>query len=79
MRSVVSRISQSVRMARFSTDVKAICGSSPFAQQFASRLRRLHASLLAQIDVMPAGEQILDIPNALSVSNQDEFSGHFSS
>jgi hypothetical protein len=28
---------------------------------------------------MPAGEEILDVPSALSVTNQDQFSGHGSS
>ena len=49
------------------------------ALQFAPGLRRLEAPLIAQIDVMPAGEQILDVPNALSVANQYQFSGHGSS
>ena len=56
MRSVVSRIIQSVRMARFNTEVKAIFGSSFSRQQLASGLLRLHAALIAQVDVVPAGE-----------------------
>ena len=46
MRSVVSRISHSVRMARFKTEVKAMCGLSFSVQQLAARLRRLQRGLV---------------------------------
>ena len=32
------------------------------------------AALVGQIDVMPPGEKILDVPDALAVSNEDQFS-----
>src|SRR5271165_523412 len=54
-------------------------GLELFALQFAPRLLRLLESLIAQVDVVPAGEQVLDVPNALSVTDQDQFSGHSTS
>jgi hypothetical protein len=45
-------------------------------KQFAACLRSLEASLIAQVDVMPAGEEILDVPNALAMTHQDQFSRH---
>ncbi len=47
------------------------------ALQFAAGLCRLLAPQIAQVDVMPAGEQILDVPGALAVTDQDQFSGHW--
>ena len=34
------------------------------------------AALLGQIDVVPAGEQVLDVPDALAVAHQNQFSSH---
>jgi len=50
-----------------------------FGLQLAPCLNRLQASLIAQIDVVPACKKILDVPSTLAVANQDQFSGHFSS
>ena len=76
MRSVVSRISHSVRIARFNTEVKAICGSSFSRCSSRPACTASCAAQIAQVDVVPAGEQILDIPDALAVTDQDQFSGH---
>ena len=51
-------------------------GTELLAQQFAPGLRRLEQSLFAQVDVVPAGEQVIDIPGALSVADQNQFSRH---
>ena len=37
---------------------------------------RFDASQVRQVDVVPAGEQIFDVPDALAMSNQYEFSGN---
>ena len=41
-----------------------------------ARGARFDAALVGKIDVMPSGEEILDVPGALAVTNEDEFSGH---
>ena len=52
----------------------------PYAEKgFTPGLHRLLPALIAEVDVVPAGEQIFDVPDALSVTNQDQFSGHSSS
>ena len=76
MRSVVSSISHSVRIARFNTEVKAMCGSSFSLCSSRPASMASCAAQIAQIDIVPAGEQILDIPSALSVTDQDQFSRH---
>ncbi len=37
---------------------------------------RLVAALLGQVDVGPAREEVLEIPGALAVADQDELAGH---
>ena len=46
-----------------------------FAQQFLACLARLGDALRGQIDVGPAGEEVVDVPRALAVANEDEFAG----
>ena len=46
----------------------------PSALQQPAGLARFVAALLGQVDVDPAGEQVLEIPDALAVTQQHEFS-----
>ena len=73
---MVSSMIQSVRIARFNTDVNTMCGS-----RFALLSSRPASTAswrpeFAQIDVMPAREQVLDVPRALTVTDQDQLSRH---
>jgi hypothetical protein len=45
-------------------------------RELAPGLARLFASLVGEIDVVPAGEQVGDVPLALAVTDENEFSGH---
>jgi CheY-like chemotaxis protein len=36
----------------------------------------LGLALFGQVDVVPAGEQVLHVPDALSVANENQFTGH---
>jgi hypothetical protein len=70
-----SSMIHSVRMARFNTEVKVrsiwICSASSCL-----RLRRFQPALLGQVYVVPSREEIFDVPGALAVTNENEFSGH---
>src|SRR6478609_11251155 len=44
--------------------------------EFAARLARLFTALIRKIDVVPAREQVGDVPLALAMAQQDEFAGH---
>jgi hypothetical protein len=50
-----------------------------FLQQLAPGLRRFQPAWVRQIDVGPTSEQVLDIPDALAVANENQFSGHVNS
>ena len=60
-----------VRIARLSTEVNAMSGLRPAFLISTPAELRLDAALIREIDVMPAGEQILDVPDALAMANQD--------
>ena len=45
-------------------------------EQLVAGLHGFLSAELAQVDVVPAGEQVLDVPNALAMTNQYQFSGH---
>src|SRR5712671_5072798 len=47
-----------------------------FLQQLAAGLCSLPAALVRQVNVVPAGEQVLHVPDALAVTNQNQFPGH---
>ena len=64
---------QQVRIARFSTDVKATSKVKPSALQETSGLGRFRAALLGEIDVGPAGEAVLLVPGGFAVAEQNEF------
>src|SRR5205807_2395933 len=48
------------------------------AEQLAARLAGLGASGVREIHIGPAGEQVLQVPGALAVTDQDQSSGHSS-
>jgi len=55
---------------------KSDVGRKPRLLDLDARRSRLDTSLVGKIDVMPAGEEILDVPGALAVSNQNQLSRH---
>ena len=65
----------SVRIARFSTEVNATSTHELLVEQLASGLRGLVAALVRKIDVRPAREKVLQVPDALAVADQNQFSG----
>ena len=63
-------------MARLSSDVCETSGEMPgLAQQVGAALG-LGEALLVEVDVDPAGEQVLRVPFAVPVAQQDERVGH---
>ena len=73
-RPISARASSAVWIARTSTEVCTTEGASPASYQ-APGLDRLPHPLLAERDVMPAGEQVLEVPGALPVAEQDQDAG----
>ena len=73
--SISSSAIQSVRIARLSTDVNAMSKAMPSA--FSSRPASAASSrpLPGQVDVDPAGEEILEVPDALAVAQEQKFAG----
>ena len=69
---ISSSIESSVRCARFSAEVKATSKRSPCALSLLPGGARLGDALLGQVDVAPAGEQVLQVPFALAVAHEHE-------
>ncbi len=59
-------------MARLSSEVWTTSGSRPASAQQLAAAARLGHPLLGQVDVDPAGEQVLGVPLALAVAEQDQ-------
>jgi hypothetical protein len=51
-------------------------GQQPGLHQQLTAALRLAAALVVQVDVHPAGEQVLRVPLALAVAQQDQRRGH---
>ncbi len=61
-----------------SAEVKATSNLMPLAFKLAAGLARLGDALVGQIDIAPAGEQVLQVPVALAVTHEHEKSvSHF--
>ena len=69
---ISSSIRSSVRCARLSADVKATSKLKPLRLELAAGRARLRDALLGQVDVAPAGEQVLQVPLALAVAHEHE-------
>src|SRR5699024_10494037 len=54
-------------------------GEDAGVAQLLAATQGLRAALLGQVDVDPAGEEVLGVPQALAVAEQDERVGHGSS
>ena len=59
-------------MARRSTEVCTTSGSRPASVSSSPPRDRLGAALVGEVDVDPAGEQVLGVPVALAVAEQDQ-------
>src|SRR5215469_12360833 len=51
-------------------------GAEVLLDELLAGLDRFESALRRQIDIRPAGEQILDVPDALAVADQNQLSGH---
>ena len=63
-------------MARTCSDVWTTSGATPAAAMRRPRGDGLGSSLLGEVGVVPAGEEVLEVPRALAVAEQDESRGH---
>ena len=61
-----------MRIARTCTDVCRMSGRTPACREIAPAAPRFVAALFGEVDVDPAGEQVLQVPLALPVAKQDE-------
>ncbi len=65
-----------MRWARERLDVKATSNSMPFGLQPPPGLDRFLDAKLGEVGVLPAGEEVLEIPIALAVTDEDEKAVH---
>ena len=61
-----------MRIARICSEVCTTSGSRSFSVEQLAAAHRLGLALLGQVDVHPAGEQVLEVPGALPVAEQDQ-------
>ena len=64
-----------MRIARRSTQVCTTSGSSPASAQQLAAAPRLGLALVGEVDVDPAGEEVLRVPLALAVPEQHQGRG----
>src|SRR5690349_23137079 len=47
-----------------------------FGEQLPGGVRRLAPALFRKVHIVPAGEEVLDVPDALPMANENKFTGH---